>query len=103
MTYAFPASELATVTYLLKLQPLQNKIVGTFGNFPRCTPVRDLNTAFNRPYVYDYITKLCRLQAEVVKKHENDHVHSVGQGEARHKIYKMLKLGSGQAYDRSSD
>jgi hypothetical protein len=26
-----------------------------------------------------------------------------GQGEARHKKYKRLKLGGGQAYDRSND
>jgi hypothetical protein len=34
---------------------------------------------------------------------ENEHVRSIGQGEARHRKYKRLKLGSGQAYDRSSD
>jgi hypothetical protein len=28
---------------------------------------------------------------------------SIGQGEARHRKYKRLKLGGGQAYDRSSD
>jgi hypothetical protein len=54
--------------YLLsKLQGLQNKVLRTIGNFPRCTPIRDLHTAFNLPYVYDYITKLCRQQAEVIQ------------------------------------
>jgi hypothetical protein len=52
---------------------------------------------------YDYITKLCRKQAEVIQTHENEHVHGIGQGEARHRKYKRLKLGGGQAYDRSSD
>jgi hypothetical protein len=50
------------------------------------TPVRDLHTAFNFPYLYDYITELCRQRAEVIQKHENEYVLSTGQGEARHKI-----------------
>jgi hypothetical protein len=37
------------------------------------------------------------------KNHENEHVRSIGQGESRHRKYKRLKLGGGQAYDRSSD
>jgi hypothetical protein len=52
--------------------------------------------------VYDYITKLCRRQAEVVQNHENKHARGIGQGETRHRKYKKLKLGCGQAYDRSS-
>jgi hypothetical protein len=62
-----------------------------------------LHTAFSLPYVYDYITKLGRQHAEVIQNHENEHVHSIGQGEARHRKYKRLKLDGGQAYDRSSD
>jgi hypothetical protein len=34
---------------------------------------------------------------------ENEHVRGIGQGEARHRKYRRLKLGGGQAYDRSSD
>jgi hypothetical protein len=60
MTHAYPAWEFVADTRLLKLQRLQNKVLRTTGNFLRCTPVRDLHTAFNLPYVYDYITKLCR-------------------------------------------
>jgi hypothetical protein len=101
MTYACPACELATDTYLLKLQRMQNKFLRNTGNFPRCTPVRDLHTAFNLPYAYDYITKLCRQQAEVIQNHKNEHVRGIGQGEARHRKYKRLKLG-GQVYDCSS-
>jgi hypothetical protein len=82
---------------------MQNKVLRTTGNFPRCTPVRDLHTAFNLPYVYDYIPKLCGQQAEVIQNHENEHVRVIGQDEGRHRKYKRLKLGGGQAYDRSSD
>jgi hypothetical protein len=46
-----------------------------------------MHTAFKFPYVYDYITKLC----------------SIGEGEARYRKSMRLKLGGGQAYDRSSD
>jgi hypothetical protein len=49
--------------------------------------------AFNLPYVYDYIIKLCRQRAEVTKNHENKHIRSIGQGEAKPREYKTLKLG----------
>jgi hypothetical protein len=55
------------------------QVFRTIRNFPRYTPVRDLHTAFNLPYVYDYITKLCRQQAEVIQNHYNEHVHSIGK------------------------
>jgi hypothetical protein len=44
-------------------------------------------------------------KAEVIQDHENEHVRGMGQGEARRRKYeyKRLKLGGGQAYDRSSD
>jgi hypothetical protein len=35
--------------------------------------------------------------------HDNENVRNIGQGEARHRKYKRLKLGGGQAYDCSSD
>jgi predicted transcriptional regulator len=66
-------------------------------------PVHDLHTAFNLSYVYEYITKLCRQQAEVMQNHENKHFCGTGQGEVRYRKYKRLKLGSGQAYDRSNN
>jgi hypothetical protein len=103
MTYACPVCELASDTQLLKVQRLKNKVVRITGNFPRCTPVRDLYTVFKFPYVHDYETKCCRKQAEVIQNQENEHVRSIGQGEARHRKYKGLKLGCGRAYDRSSN
>jgi hypothetical protein len=42
-------------------------------------------------------------QTEVIQNHENEHVRSIGKGEARHRKYKRLKLVGSQAYDRSSD
>jgi hypothetical protein len=103
MTYACPSWELAADTYLLKLQRLQNKVLPTTENFPRCTPVRDSHTALNLPYVYDCTTKLCRQQADVIQNHEIEHVRSIEQGVARHRKYNRLKLGGGQAYDCSRD
>jgi hypothetical protein len=78
MTYSCPAWELAADTYLLKWLRIQNKVLRTTGNVPRCTLVRELHTAFNLPYVYDCITKLCRKQAEVIQNHDNEHVHGIG-------------------------
>jgi hypothetical protein len=84
------------------LQRLQNTVLRAIDNLDRNTPVRELHLAFKIPYVYDYITKLCRRQAEVILIHENPNVRAIGQGEPRHRKYKRLQLGGGQAYDRSS-
>jgi hypothetical protein len=85
----------------LKLQRLQNKILRTFGNLPRCTPVRDMHVSFQIPYVYDYKTKLCRRRAETIHNHENENVRNIGQWETPHRKHKRLKLGGGHLYDRS--
>jgi hypothetical protein len=69
MTYACPACEYSADTHLLKLQRLQNKVLRTIVNFPRHTPVRELHKAFNISYIYNYVTKLCRQQAEVTQNH----------------------------------
>jgi hypothetical protein len=92
MTYACPAWEFSVDIYLLKLQRL----------FPRRASVHDMHVALKIPYVYDFITKLCRQQAETIQNHQNPTVRNIGQGEAQRRKYKRLKLGGGQAYDRSS-
>jgi hypothetical protein len=40
-------------------------------------------------------------QAEVIQNHGNANVRDVGKDEARHRKYKGLKVGGGQAYGRS--
>jgi hypothetical protein len=64
MTYACPAWEFEAETHPLKLQRLQNRVLRTIGNFPRRALVCDMHVAFQILYVYDYITKSCRQQAE---------------------------------------
>jgi hypothetical protein len=71
MTYASPAWEFAADTRLMKLQRLQNKVLRTIGKLSRSTSIRVLHMAFNIPHVYDYITKLCRQQAEVIQNRDN--------------------------------
>jgi hypothetical protein len=78
------------------LQRLQNKFLHTIGNFPRLTLVRDLHMAFKIPYVHKYITKLCRQQAKVIQNHDKENVRNIKQDEARHGMYKNLKLGGCQ-------
>jgi hypothetical protein len=90
MTYACSAWEFVADTHLLKLQRLQNKVLRTTGKFPRCAPVREVHMAFQVPYIHDYITKLCRQQAEVIQNHENANVRDIGKGEDRHRKYLNL-------------
>jgi hypothetical protein len=52
------------------------------------------STEWLHPHVYDFITKLCRQQAEVIQNHDNENVRNIGQGEAPHRKYKRLKLGA---------
>jgi hypothetical protein len=61
-----------------------------------------MHVAFQIPYVYDYITKLRRRQAEIIHNHENENVRNIGQGETPHRKHKRLKLGRGHVYDPSS-
>jgi hypothetical protein len=79
----------------LKLQRPQNRVFRTTGKFSRGTSIRDKHAAFQIPYVYDYLRKLCRRQAEIIQNHENGNIRSIGQGEPQHRKYKMLKLGGG--------
>jgi hypothetical protein len=87
MTYACLAWEFAAECHLVKLQRLQNRVLRTIGNFPRRTSVRDMHEDFQIPYVYYYITKSCKQQAEVIQNYEKENVRYIGQGEARHKKY----------------
>jgi hypothetical protein len=48
--------------------------------------------AFQIPYVYDYLTKSCRQQAEVIQNLENENVRYIGQGEALHRKYSIREL-----------
>jgi hypothetical protein len=64
---------------VLKLQRLQNRVLRATGNEPRRTSTRVLHLAFQIPYVYDYITKICRKQAEVVQNHDSGNVRSLTQ------------------------
>jgi hypothetical protein len=46
--------------------------------------------------------KIMQQQAKVIQNHDKENVHTIGQGEACHRKYRRLKLGGGQAQDRSS-
>jgi hypothetical protein len=82
---------------------LGDKVLHTIGKFARHTPVHDVHVAFAAPYVHDFITKSCRQQAEVIQNHHNAHVCNIRQGKAQYMKHKRLKLGSGQAYEHSSE
>jgi hypothetical protein len=94
MNYACPTWEFAAETYLLKLQGLQNKVLRTTGNLSRCTLVSDMHVALKIPYVYDYITKLCKRQAEIIHNHENENVRNIGQGEPHIENIKVINLAA---------
>jgi hypothetical protein len=98
MTNDCPVWEFVADIHLLKLQRLQNKVLLTIGNFPRHTLVHKLHKAFNIPYIYDYIAKLCRKQAKIIQNHGNANVHNIGQGKPRHRKFKRLKLGGAQVF-----
>jgi hypothetical protein len=102
MTYAYSTWEYAADAYLFKLQRLQNRNFLFMGNLDRSTLVREMHAAFIIPYMYYYITKLCKTQAEVIINHWNLIVYGTGQGEAMHRKYKRLKLGDSQAKRTSS-
>jgi hypothetical protein len=54
-----------------------------------------MHVVFQIPYVYDYITNVCRRQAKIIHNDENENVRNIGQGETPHRKHKGLQLGSG--------
>jgi hypothetical protein len=43
------------------------------------------------------------MQADVIQNHVSTNVRNIGQGEAQHRKYNRLKLGSSQTYNCSSN
>jgi hypothetical protein len=79
MTYGCASWGFAADTHLLKLQRLKNKALSSTGNFRRRTPTDSrFAHGFQSPEICDYITKLCRKQAEVIHNHETTNVRNVG-------------------------
>jgi hypothetical protein len=99
MTSACSSWDVVADTYQMKLQCLQNRVLCAICKLYRFTLVCNLHMVFNLPYTYDYITKLCQRQAEVILNHQNPNLCASEQGEARHGKYKRLKCGNGQAYN----
>jgi len=66
---------------------MQNKVLRTARNFPRCITTRELHVAFGIPNAHDFIIQLCRKQAEVAKNHENAAVLNIRQVETMHRKY----------------
>jgi hypothetical protein len=86
MTYVCPTWDYAVNAYLLKFQRLQNRLRRAIRNLDRFTLVR---VAFIITYVYDYVTKLCRTQAEV-----NPKLRRTEQEEARNRSIRTLNLAA---------
>jgi hypothetical protein len=59
--------------------------------------------AFKIPYANYYITELWGTKTEVILNYVNRNIDGIGQGETMNRKYKRLKLGGGEAYDRSAD
>jgi hypothetical protein len=83
MTYVCPTSEFAAGIHLVKLQRLQNRVLRALSDPEGRTPVRDFRVAFKIPYVYEYITKLCRRQVKVIQDHQSPNVLATGQGNTK--------------------
>jgi hypothetical protein len=100
--YACPTWEFAVDSHLLELQRLQNRVLRTIGNLSRRTPTHALHLALQIPYVYDYVTGICRIQAEVTQKPDDLNIRNIERNESQSGIFKRLEPSGGQAYDRSS-
>jgi hypothetical protein len=103
MTYACPTFGHAADAHLLQLLRLQNRDLCATENLDNYTPVCVLHVNFKISYVYDYINKLFRIQAEAILNHVNPNVRGTVEGEAKHRKYKRHGLGGGQVSERSAD
>jgi len=76
----FVREEFIAHSYLMiKFQRQQNRILCVIVNSARCPPIRTFHVAFQIPYVYDFITKTCRKQAEVLQNQYNVNVQNIGK------------------------
>jgi hypothetical protein len=71
MVYVCPIWEYAADCRHLNVQRLQNRVLRAIGNLEGCILVSEMHLALKIPYVYDYKTKLCRTEAEVILNHVN--------------------------------
>jgi hypothetical protein len=76
MVYSCPSWECTADAHLLKLQRLQMRVVRA-NNLDRRRTFRRPHVPFNIRYVYDYITKLCRRQAEGIQNQLNPDAQAV--------------------------
>jgi hypothetical protein len=83
MTYICPTWETAANTHLMKLQRVQNRILRVIGDFARRTQIQNMHRELQIPYVYDFITKNCKKQAEIIYNHDNENVSNIGSCEAQ--------------------
>jgi hypothetical protein len=44
------------------------------------TQICGLHMAFQILYTYNYVTKWCKQQMQVIQNHENAHIRNTGQG-----------------------
>jgi methionine aminopeptidase len=95
MTYGCPAWEFVTDTHLMKLQLLQNNALYATGKSKENSLIQDMHMTFQIPYVYNYITKLCGHQVQVIQIHETANVCSIGQGRTQYRKYKRLNVSRG--------
>jgi hypothetical protein len=56
-----------------------------------------------RTFLTEISSHNCAGSKQKSQNHVNPNIRNIRQGEAQHRNYKRLKLGGGQAYDRSSD
>jgi hypothetical protein len=78
-----PTCDYAADAYFFKLQGLQNPDRCATGNFNRRASVREFHLDFKIPYVYNYVKKLCRKQAEAIQNHLNPNLRAFRQEEAQ--------------------
>jgi hypothetical protein len=72
-------------------------------NLPRCIPSRDLHVAFKSPYLYQSATNYAGGRQHSYKINEMQILVTLTKAKLNtENIKKRLKLGGGEAYDRSS-
>jgi hypothetical protein len=86
----------------MKLQRLQNTVHCTIDKLSKTfTDHREIHVVFSIPYIYGFITRLCRQQADVIRNHENAYIGRIGINAVAHRKGKRLKLCGGRAYNSS--
>ena len=99
MNYASPPGKVLQISIFWNCSACKTKLSSTLAIFQGARIDPRFACGFqNSVRVYDFITELCRQEAEIIQNHENVNFRNAVQGEAQSRKYNGIKQYGSEAY-----